>query len=82
MFLSRRTSLMIRVIRAHKSDDDSGLSLVIADTSQIIAVIRGPGCLSHFPPPPRLPRNLNHGTLIGSSGIYKLPADWVSLPIN
>ena len=25
-----------------KSDDDSGLSLVIADTSQIIAVIRGP----------------------------------------
>ena len=81
MFLSRRTSLMIRVIRAPKSDDDSGLSLVIADTSQIIAVIRGPG-LSHSPLPPRLPRNLNHGTLIGSSGIYKLPADWVSLPIN
>ena len=25
-----------------KSDDDSGLSLMIADTSQIIAVIRGP----------------------------------------
>ena len=39
-------------------------------------------CLSHSPLPPRLPRNLNHGTLIGSSGIYKLPADWVSLPIN
>lgn len=64
-----------------KSDD--GLSLMIADTSQIIAVIRGPELsLSHSPLSPLLPRNLNHGTLIGSSGIYKLPADWVSLPIN
>ena len=55
MFLSRRTSLMIWVIRAHKSDDDSGLSLMIADTSQIIAVIRGPELsltLSSSPSPP------------------------------
>ena len=38
-----------------KSDDDSGLSLVIADTSQIIAVIRGPELsltLSSSPSPP------------------------------
>ena len=62
-----------------KSDDDSGLSLMIADTSQIIAVIRA---VSLTLSSPLLPRNLNHGTLIGSSGIYKLPADWVSLPIN
>ena len=61
-----------------KSDDDSGLSLMIADTSQIIAVIRAVSLtLSSL-----LPRNLNHGTLIGSGGIYKLPADWVPLPIN
>ena len=34
-----------------KSDDDSGLSLMIADTSQMIAVIRGPELsLSHSPP--------------------------------
>ena len=59
-----------------KSDDDSSDD---ADTSQIIAVIRGPELSLTLS---ALPRNLNHGTLIGSSGIYKLPADWVSLPIN
>ena len=80
MFLSVRTSLMIQVIRVMMTLASVWWLLTQVKLLQSSEVLSR---LSHSPLSPLiLPRNLNHGTLIGSSGIYKLPADWVSLPIN